>query len=124
MIHAQLRCRPRPDIGVGSPVDQDWDAVASAITDRMRELGMRQRDLAYAADVGLSTVQELVGNTSPRRRNPKTLSAISDALGLPSGALMAISLGEQAPQLTVQEQLDDLRSRMDTVERRLEERGP
>lgn len=74
--------------------DQDWDAVATAITDRMNELGLRQRDVADKADVGLSTVQELANNWKPRRRNPKTLMAISVALGWPSGKISAIAKGE------------------------------
>ena len=74
-------------------MNQDWDAVAAAITDRMHELGMRQRDLANIADVGLSTVQELASNTAPRRRNPTTLAAISEALQWPAGYLHALATG-------------------------------
>lgn len=75
-------------------MDQDWDAVAKAISDRIAELGIRQRDLADRAEVGLSTVQELANNWKPRKRNPKTLAAISQALGWPHDQLQAIASGE------------------------------
>lgn len=74
-------------------MDQDWDAVAKAISDRIAELGIRQRDLADRANVGLSTVQELVNNWKPRKRNPKTLAAISEALGWPPGKIQAVADG-------------------------------
>lgn len=87
-------------------MDQDWDAVAKAITDRMHELGMRQRDLAAKADVGLSTVQELANNRTPRQRNAKTLRAISLALEWPSGQIEAIAQGRPAtPAMSDEERL-------------------
>lgn len=101
-------------------MNQDWDAVAEAITARMAELGMRQRDLADAADVGLSTVQELQNNWKPRRRNRKTLAAISEALGWPSGQIEAIARGRpEEIRPSVEEQLAEIRSRLDALERRL-----
>lgn len=100
--------------------DQHWDAVATAITERMGELGLRQRDVADKADVGLSTVQELANNWKPRRRNPKTLMAISVALDWPSGKLAAIARGEpQAFPASLEERVAVLETKLDEVLSRL-----
>lgn len=104
-------------------MDQDWDAVADAITKRLHELGMRQRDLADKADVGLSTVQELASNWKPRRRNSKVLAAISEALGWPPGKLAAIARGEEetAPE-SVEERLSKVEAAIVEILNRLDHR--
>ncbi|WP_433868461.1 helix-turn-helix domain-containing protein [Saccharopolyspora sp. CA-218241] len=101
--------------------DQDWKAVATAISRRMEELGLRQRDVADKADVGLSTVQELAGNWKPRRRNPKTLAAISVALGWPAGKLSAIAKGtpEDIAE-TLEDRVAALEDKLAEVVRRLD----
>lgn len=102
--------------------DQDWDAVGTAITERMTELGLRQRDVANEADVGLSTVQELANNWKPRRRNPKTLMAISVALGWPSGRISAIARGEpNEAEASLEERVTALEDALTDVLRRLEQ---
>lgn len=114
---------------------KDWDAVAQAIDARMRELDLTQTELAVRADVAPETVRELRNNLKPRRRNPRTLTAISGALGWPADQLARILAGEESGQpvaecaASVSAELSDLREfvaglseRLDSVERRLDTR--
>lgn len=71
----------------------DWTAVAGAIQARLDELGMTQADLALRAGVAAETVRELRTNLRPRRRSPRTLGAISEALDWPFGHLAAVARG-------------------------------
>jgi hypothetical protein len=68
-------------------VDQDWGAVSRALLDRLAETGRTQTELAAKAKVSLTTVRELVHNLNARRRHPRTLAALSVALGWPEGHL-------------------------------------
>ena len=112
---------------------KDWDAVARAIDTRMRELDLTQAELAVRADVAPETVRELRNNLKPRRRNPRTLAAISEALGWPGDQLARVLAGEESDQPSANDpagaELADLREivaelsqRLDTVERRLDAR--
>lgn len=108
-------------------MEQDWDAVAKALKDRMTELGLRQQDLASRSDVGVSTIQELVNNWKPRRRNPKTLAALSSALEWPHDRLQMIAAARQEPPAEDEGAIAELRKRLTEAERRialLEERVP
>jgi transcriptional regulator with XRE-family HTH domain len=117
-------------------VAKDWDAVAAAIRARMAEIDMTQADLAARAGVALMTVRELQNNLQPRRRNPRTLAAVSEALGWPSDQLARIMEGQQAPDVdqddpvlaeleAVKEDLTAVFRRLDAIERRLEgDAGP
>lgn len=112
---------------------RDWDAVAAAIQARLAELDMTQAELAAKAGVAPETVRELRTNATPRRRSPRTLSAISEALGwaaeylatVLSGAAVAPETAEDAGELAVirQEltsiagQLTDIASRLGRLER-------
>ena len=60
---------------------EDWAAVARAISDRVRELGWRQRELAERSHVSAAVVREIQRHTVERRRSPRTLQALSVALG-------------------------------------------
>jgi len=60
---------------------EDWAAVARAISGRARELGWRQRELAERSHVSVAVVRELQRHTVERRRSPRTLGALSVALG-------------------------------------------
>ena len=60
---------------------ENWAAVARAISDRVRELGWRQRELAERSHVSVAVVRELQRHTVERRRSPRTLEALSVALG-------------------------------------------
>ena len=52
---------------------QDWAAVAQVISDRVRELGWRQRELAERSRVSAAVVREIQLHTVERRRSPRTL---------------------------------------------------
>ena len=111
---------------------EDWAAVAQAVTGRLEQRRMTQLEAASRAKVSLTTVRELQNNTSPRRRRPQTLAAISEALGWPPEYLSAILHGEEArphraeaddPVLqaidSMERDLRDLRQRVTSLERRL-----
>jgi transcriptional regulator with XRE-family HTH domain len=66
-------------VSEGDP--ENWAAVAAAINDRVRELGWRQRELAERSHVSAAVVREIQRHTVERRRSPRTLEALSVALG-------------------------------------------
>ena len=109
---------------------KDWDAVAEAIKARLVELDMTQTELATRAGVALMTVRELQHNLQPRRRSPRTLATISEALGWPSDHITRILDGDQVADPDADDpvlaELDALRAdvtalvhRIDAIERRL-----
>ena len=60
---------------------EDWAAVARAVSGTVRELGWRQRELAERSHVSVALVRDLQRHTPERRRSPRTLEALSVALG-------------------------------------------
>jgi len=66
-------------VSEGDP--ESWAAVARAISGRVRELGWRQRELAERSHVSVAVVREIQRHTVERRRSPRTLQALSVALG-------------------------------------------
>ena len=48
---------------------ENWAAVARAISDRVRELGWRQRELAERSHVSAAVVREIQRHTVERRRS-------------------------------------------------------
>ena len=60
---------------------ENWAAIAQAISDRVGELGWRQRELAERSHVSVAVVREIQRHTVERRRSPRTLEALSVALG-------------------------------------------
>jgi transcriptional regulator with XRE-family HTH domain len=66
-------------VSEGDP--EDWAAVSQVISDRVRELGWRQRELAERSHVSVAVVREIQRHTVERRRSPRTLQALSVALG-------------------------------------------
>lgn len=70
----------------------DWTAVADAIRGRIEQQRITQLELASKAGVSLATVQELV-KPLPRKRQPRTLAAVSVALGWPEDRLQEILHG-------------------------------
>ena len=85
---------------------ENWAAVARAISDRVRELGWRQRELAERSHVSVAVVREIQRHTVERRRSPRTLEALSVALGWEPEHLDRVLKGhvQQAggiPRLTV-----------------------
>lgn len=111
---------------------KDWDAVARAIDGRLASLEMTQAELSARAHVAPETIRELRHNLRPRRRNPRTLAAISQALGWEPGHLSRL-LGdiagppdERAAGPGELEELRkayaDLAGRVEAIERRLDTR--
>ena len=103
-------------------MNQDWSAVSNAIKARLDEQGMTMTDLASRSGVSLTTVRELVHVLNTRRRQPRTLATLSEALGWPSDYLGAVVRG-QAAHLeasgddNVYRELRDLRRRVEALER-------
>jgi hypothetical protein len=104
-------------------VSEDWAAVAEAINERVAELGWRQRELAERSHVSSAIVREIQRHTVERRRSPRTLESLSVTLGWESQHLDAILKGHRPP--TAQEPVtgngETPMSRLDTIERRLDE---
>jgi transcriptional regulator with XRE-family HTH domain len=103
---------------------KDWDAVATAIKNRLAELDMTQAELAARAGVALMTVRELQHNLKPRRRSPRTLGAVSEALGWASDQIARILDGEHPPGPDANDpvvaELDALKADLVSVLRRLD----
>jgi DNA-binding Xre family transcriptional regulator len=78
---------------------KEWAAVATALNYRMTELGMRQNELITRARVSKSAVHEIRHNTTQRRRNARTLEALSVALDWHPHHLAAILEGHSPPQI-------------------------
>ena len=99
---------------------EDWVAVAEAITGRMRELKLSQRDLAVHSNVSVATIREIQRHRIKRRRNPRTLESLSESLGWPRQHLDAV-LNGRLPQDPAEPAGDDgdLRSRLAQLEQRL-----
>ena len=103
---------------------ENWAAVARAISDRIRELGWRQRELAERSHVSIAVVREIQRHTVERRRSRRTLEALSVALGWEPERLEWVLKGlKDQPQrgpYTVPDSAA-LWSRLDSMERRLDE---
>ena len=101
---------------------QNWAAVARVISDRVRELGWRQRELAERSHVSVAVVREIQRHTVERRRSRRTLEALSVALGWEPEHLDGVLKG-QAQQHGGPIAPDDAAvwSRLDSVDQRLDE---
>jgi hypothetical protein len=100
-------------------VDADWGVVAQALRQRLGELGMTMTDLAAKSRVSLFTVRELVHNTAPRRRQPRTLRALSEALAWPANYLGDLLAGQE-PQPFPDETSDPVLLALDEIRQSLE----
>lgn len=111
---------------------KDWQAVADAITNRLTELGMTQRELSERSGLSVTTLRQIQNNYSPRKRSPRTLADISEALHWPPGHLAQVL--DEAPELTEEKsvftlieelraEVAELRSRVETVESRQSQNG-
>jgi transcriptional regulator with XRE-family HTH domain len=97
-------------------VSEDWAAVGEALSRRMRERKISQRDLAAQSNVSVATIREMQHNNVSRHRNPRTLASLSEALGWPRRYLEDILHGRPPAE---PDEPDELRSRLDTLEQRL-----
>ncbi|MBW4719992.1 hypothetical protein [Saccharothrix obliqua] len=77
----------------------DWSAVARAMNGRTRELSMKQRELSEKSGVSLAIVREVQQARIRRRRNPRTLEALSSALEWHPRHLSAVLNGEEPPRV-------------------------
>ena len=113
-------------------MEKDWEAVARVIDTRMRELDLTQTELAVRAGVAPETVRELRTNLRSRRRNPRTLAAISEALGWPPERLEDVLAGGvthgsangdrdgvKAEVARLRQVVDELSERLAAVERQI-----
>ena len=104
-------------------VPEDWAAVARAISERVRDLGWRQRELAERSHVSAAVVREIQRHTVERRRSPRTLESLSVALGWEPGRLDAILKGraDEVERGQVLAGTAALWSRLDAIDGRLDE---
>jgi len=102
-------------------VQQDWQAVGTAIGARLDEQGMTMTELAARAGVSLTTIRELVHVLNTRRRQPRTLAAVSTALGWPEDHLGKVLRGTVTAAPVNPSELPDLATRVRAVEERLSE---
>jgi transcriptional regulator with XRE-family HTH domain len=105
-------------------VAEDWVAIANAITERVNELGWRQRELAQRSHVSQAIVRELQHHTVERRRSARTLEALSIALGWHPQHLAAVLRGRTPPELgepVVSDNGATVSSRLDAIDERLSE---
>jgi transcriptional regulator with XRE-family HTH domain len=107
-------------VSEGDP--ENWAAVARAISDRVRELGWRQRELAERSHVSAAVVREIQRHTVERRRSPRTLEALSVALGWEPEHLDRVLKGHvHQPGGHTAPDSAALWSRLDSLESRLAE---
>ncbi len=104
-------------------MSEDWAAVAKAINERVNELGWRQRELAERSHVSQAIVRELQHHTVERRRSTRTLESLSITLGWHPQHIDAVLHDRTPPEVNdpIRDTGDALWSRLDTLERRLEE---
>lgn len=105
-------------------VPGDWAAVARAISDRVRELGWRQRELAERSRVSSAVVREIQRHTVERRRSPRTLESLSVALGWGPSHLESVLYGrvrQAGAGNLVAADRGALWARLDSLEERLDE---
>ena len=102
-------------------MSEDWAAVAQAISQRMTELGINQRELIERSQVSKATVGELYHNSAQRRRSARTLEALSMALEWHPRHLAAVLESQRVPDLgePVSRSDDDIPGRLAAIEYRL-----
>jgi transcriptional regulator with XRE-family HTH domain len=102
-------------------VSEDWAAVAQAISQRMTQLGINQRELMERSQVSKATVGELYHNSAQRRRSARTLEALSIALEWHPRHLTAVLQRQRVPDIgePVSRSDDDVPGRLAAIEYRL-----
>jgi transcriptional regulator with XRE-family HTH domain len=106
-------------------VGEDWVAVGTAVTSRLAELGMTQKELADRSGLSTTTIRQIQHSYGPNKRSARTLSDISEALRWPKDYLSSV-LGGDSPVpdgLSLRTELDELkreiqglRARLDAIE--------
>lgn len=77
---------------------QDWSAVAAAVTKRMNDCGLSQKDVAAKSGVATSTIRELKKGHADRNWTPATLANVSRALGWQPSYLLAVANHDPLPE--------------------------
>lgn len=102
---------------------KDWAAVAEAITARMDERGVSQKDLAATSGVSVAWLRRLQ-KAEPGDRGAPLLAAVSTALGWPPNHLNAIALGDDSrgsdPVSDLREEIAAVRATLADVQERLD----
>lgn len=80
---------------------EDWSAAAEAINTRSAELALKQKELAERSGVSLAIVREIQQGRIQRKRNPRTLEALSIALDWHPQHLTAVLQGKTPPDADV-----------------------
>jgi hypothetical protein len=80
-------------------VTEGWAAVATAINQRMTELGLQQRELIERSRLSKAVVHEIRHNATQRRRSARTLEALAAALAWHPEHLVAVLDGREPPQI-------------------------
>jgi transcriptional regulator with XRE-family HTH domain len=103
-------------------VTGDWAAVATAINERMAELGLSQGEVIERSRLSKQTVGEIQHNTKQRRRSARTLEALSGALDWHASHLAAVLAGQEPPKRgePFVRSTDDIPGRLDAIEYRLD----
>jgi transcriptional regulator with XRE-family HTH domain len=103
-------------------VTGDWAAVATAINERMAELGLSQGEVIERSRLSKQTVGEIQHNTKQRRRSARTLEALSGALDWHPSHLAAVLDGQEPPKRgePFVRSTDDIPGRLDAIEYRLD----
>jgi transcriptional regulator with XRE-family HTH domain len=93
-------------------VPANWTAVGNAITARLDEIGMQQKDLAARSNVSVATIREIQAGKE-RRRNPRILRDISVRLGCPANHLEDLLHGRQPDEQPHETQSHETRAPAD-----------
>jgi hypothetical protein len=78
-------------------VPSNWTAVGDAITARLDEISLQQKDLSTMSGVSVATIREIQGGKD-RRRGPRILRDISKALDWPDDYLSDLLHGRNPDQ--------------------------
>lgn len=102
-------------------MSENWPAVSKAISARLTELGMQQKELAARSGVSLAIVRELQHNLVQRRRSARTLEALAAALHWHPQHLLALLHDRRPPALGEprEDMGDPVTARLRVVEDRL-----
>jgi transcriptional regulator with XRE-family HTH domain len=119
---------------------EDWAALSREVNRRAAALGLRQKDIADRSGVSLAIIREIQQDKTHRRRNPRTLEALSVALQWHPQHLGAVLAGikppDAGPDLTppadpvaaalenVVREIRGLRAQIGTLTRRVESAVP
>lgn len=78
-------------------VEANWSTVTDAIRLRMQQLGLSQAQIIVRSQVSKAIVGELVNGSHVRRRSPRTLAALSEALEWHPDHLECLTQGKVPP---------------------------